>query len=76
MKIDKFRQRIETHLSKIEDLILSIPQKGDICQDCQRMCLHEALNTFWYTLNGTKQEDLESNEEEFNEEEFNEKEQS
>jgi len=59
MKIDEFRQKIESHLDKIEDLILSMPQKGDVCQDCQKMCLQETFQAFWYTLNGTKQKDLE-----------------
>lgn len=42
-----------------EEVIDQLPQKGDKCSDCQRMCLQQAINEFSYVVNGIEESDLE-----------------
>lgn len=58
MDIESFRNQMEELLEQVEDLIHTMPQKGNTSSECQRLCLQQCLNRLWCALNGTTQEDL------------------
>jgi hypothetical protein len=58
MKVDTFKKRAETLISKLETLISKMPDKGLKSEDSQKLCLLQALNEFSYCVNGTEQEDF------------------
>ena len=58
MKAKEFKLQIRGHLSHVEDLINSMPYKGDTSEDSQKVLLMTALNQLAYTVNGIEQSDL------------------
>ena len=60
MKIEKFKEKAENLLGKLEDLICTMPQKGNKSTDCQRVYLQQKINEVYHAVNGTEQKDLEA----------------
>lgn len=58
MIAENFKTRIEALISQIEDIIEEMPQKGDKCEDCQKIYLTQTLNEFSYTVNGVEESDF------------------
>ena len=58
MTLKEFKAEAEHHIDKLEDLIHRLPQKGNTSSECQRMTLQQALNEFYYAVNGTEAKDL------------------
>ena len=54
-----FIDAIDPLLSQVEDIIHSLPQKGDKAGDCQRINLQQHLNELQAAVNGVLQKDLE-----------------
>lgn len=55
----EFKSHVEWHLLKIENIINLLPDKGDKCENSQKICLHNALGEFMKNVNGLEQSDLE-----------------
>lgn len=58
MLIQDFKKLFEAHLTILEGMINSMPNKGDTEEESQRLVLENRLSELWYGLNGTEQEDL------------------
>lgn len=61
ISITKFKKRAETLLYKLEDLIKTMPDKGDVSNISQKVLLQQAINKVHYAVNGTCEEDLTEN---------------
>ena len=57
-----FIEKIDPLLSQVEDIIQSLPQKGDKAGDCQRINLQQHLNELQADVHVTTQHDLEEDE--------------
>ena len=57
-KAETFKKRTEALISKLEDLIEKMPEKGNSMNDSQKVCLRQALNEFSYTVNGVEESDF------------------
>jgi hypothetical protein len=64
MKAIDFKERVEPLISEIEDVILSMPDKGDSERESQKICLINSLNNFYYTVNGVEDSDFIDDEDE------------
>lgn len=58
MKIETFKKKAESYLSKLETLIQKMPYKGDKADKSQKVLLQQTINEVGYALNGTYQSDL------------------
>lgn len=58
MDLQDFKEQLEFHISEIEDLIHSLPDKGNSEEESQKVCLQNRLNDLYYTVNGVEQSDL------------------
>lgn len=58
MKAEKFKTKVESLVSKIEDLIETMPYQGDSESESQKIALTNALNQFSYTVNGVEDSDF------------------
>ena len=58
MKIETFKKKAESLLSKLEDLIQKMPYKGDKSDKSQKVLLQQNINEVSYAINGTYQADL------------------
>jgi hypothetical protein len=56
--IDTFKAKAEELLSQLEELIETMPQKGDTSEQCQKVHLLNKLSSLESAFNGTEQEDL------------------
>jgi len=57
-KIDRFKQKAENILSKLENLVGTMPEKGNTSTDCQRTYLQQQINEVYYAINGVVERDL------------------
>jgi len=57
--VRKFKERLESLVSEIENVIDEMPFKGNSCQESQKICLIQALNKFSFAINGIEKDDLE-----------------
>jgi len=58
MKAQKFKTKVEALISKIEDLILAMPDQGNTSSESQKIALQNAINQFSYTVNGVEDSDF------------------
>lgn len=59
IELDELRTRLEDKAEEIREIIESyMPSKGDVEEDCQRLCLIHRLNALEYTINGIEEDDL------------------
>jgi len=58
-KSEVFKKRADALISKIEDLINKMPDKGLKSEDSQKVCLQQAIDDFSYTVNGVEPSDFE-----------------
>ena len=54
----QFKTDMTILISKAEDVIQRLPDKGDKESDSQKICLINALNELEYTVNGVEVEDF------------------
>ena len=59
MNTPEFKEELKNQISCLEDLIHSMPYKGDSEEESQKVCLQNRLNDFYYTVNGIEDSDLE-----------------
>lgn len=64
MEITDFKQIAEKILGDLEELVSTMPQKGDRASDCQKLTIQQAINELYACINGTEQADLIDEEEE------------
>ena len=67
MKLKKFNKKADSLISKFQELIDTMEQKGNTTEDCQKLNLQQALNELQYCVNGTTQQDLNTNQENIDE---------
>jgi len=58
--VETWRTAAKAWVEDLRKLLNTMPSKGDREEDCQRLCLHNALNNFDRHVNGTEQEDMEN----------------
>ena len=58
MDIKEFKSKAEDLLGQLENLVQTMPQKGNKSTDCQRVYLQQQINEVYYAINGTEQSDL------------------
>lgn len=55
---EKLKKSFARVIDLAEDLIETMPQKGNTSSECQRTALQQAINEFSYVVNGVETEDL------------------
>ena len=58
MKKEPLEKVFDVYYDKINDLIDTLPDKGDKCSDSQKLCLVQALHELDYVVNGLQEEDF------------------
>ena len=58
MRLFDFQSEAEDHVYRLRKLFEKLPQKGLKEEDCQRVCLLNALSSLERCINGTKQSDM------------------
>lgn len=58
MKVETFKNKAGVLMSKLEDLILLMPDTEDSQSESQKEYLKQKLNEFSYAVNGTEQKDF------------------
>ena len=64
MNKQKFEDFVMPKVYEIEEYIKkNMPDKGDKCEDSQKLCLLDALSSFEKNINGTRDIDFEEDDE-------------
>jgi len=63
-KLEKFKNKAENLLEKLEQHIHKMPLNGNSSNDCQRTYLEQQINEVSYAINGITKEDLKPKEDE------------
>jgi len=63
-KLEKFKNKAENLLDKLEEHIQTMPINGNNSENCQRTFLQQNLNEVSYAINGITEEDLKPKEDE------------
>ena len=63
MNAIEFKEKAENLISQMEDLLSEMPSKGLKSDECQKLCLQQALNEFSYAVNGVRDIDFVNEEE-------------
>ena len=58
MRLFDFQSESEEHIGRLRKLFEKLPQKGLKEEDCQRVCLLNALSNLEHYVNGTTQSDM------------------
>ena len=58
MNKTEFKNKVETLVSEIEDIINEMPYKGDSETESQKIYLTNRLDQFSYAVNGVEDEDF------------------
>lgn len=58
MGVDCFKSNAQTAIEDLRDLILTMPDKGDVAEDSQKVFLLQKLASLEFAFNGVEQEDL------------------
>jgi len=58
MNAKTFKSEVDDLVSELEDLITSMPDKGNTEEDSQRVVLMNRLNELSYAVNGVEDEDF------------------
>lgn len=64
MKSDYWKNDVQVILDELEEKINELPDKGDTCEESQKVCLRIALNDLTMAVNGVEPEDFNLNDEE------------
>jgi len=54
----RFKSKAEKLLSKMEDLIETMPEKGETSSECQKIALRQACSKLYYAVNGVEASDF------------------
>ncbi|MDB4590943.1 DUF4116 domain-containing protein [Flavobacteriaceae bacterium] len=54
----KLQNQLQTHINDINQIINTLPDKGDTCEESQKICLLNTLQQFEHNVNGIEKEDL------------------
>lgn len=55
---DDWKERAKELLNDFDEHLQSMPDKGDVCEDSQKVCVRIALNELYATVNGVEDEDF------------------
>jgi hypothetical protein len=58
MRLFDFQSEAEEHIYRLRKLFEKLPSKGQKEEDCQRLCLLNALSDVEHCVNGTTQDDM------------------
>jgi hypothetical protein len=59
MESENFKEELRSKLEEIDDLVKTMPYKGDSSNESQKVCLMIAINTLDATISGIEDSDLE-----------------
>jgi hypothetical protein len=57
-QMEKYKKQMVTLVDKMLTMTSTLPYKGDICEDSQKVCLIVAINEVDHCLNGLKLSDF------------------
>lgn len=58
-KLNRVQKKATKLLDELYNLIEQIPQKGNTAEDCQKICISNAIYDLEHTFNGLSVEDFE-----------------
>lgn len=64
MKANQFKQKAQDLISQFEDLLQSMPQKGNTSSECQNITIQIALNKLDSCINGVEDSDFDDDDSE------------
>ena len=61
MELKDFKEKAKLLIDEFQELIETMPQKGNTTNECQRLTMQQRLNELEHAVSGTQAEDLMEN---------------